>query len=549
MRKRKVNSQVMQYLSLEKLKKLLNLSDENELTSVAQNYLNQASGIDLVAARNLMGDNNLTEAELKFHMELLAKDEGMVFHQWIVQHPHLTHLLEAGQLETNDFRASLQSHFLFEPFIRFVSPFICQELFQKLKGTSPVPALESASYIPLMLEKDQDLIQGMLQAYFEQEWKNLQLKLGAIRQEKELVRELAAYFSAEHIATLNLFTKRFYASKIECIDQALALFKHPACTYRVAYWLIGQLRKLQLNTEHQERIEEVYTSLRTGDGKYLKAQGLLQRTHSSKQVWKRLLWVLPVGVLTYWLCVTIPEWIAEEPPIGSASSFEQFNLEERQRLDSLIRTMEVQQIKEEEFKNDNAATYLHVTPVNIPIVDRDSYENQKLNTFVDDALKAVALVEKAAVDRCMAYTDQQVKNVKFPGFSNLSQHKGEQEIYLRNATGEQLVLLLFDNTTGGSVYAQVLRPAEEVTFKATHGQRVLLLPGKDLGSLQFNQQAQDKPSSAYQHHFCQTDSYFESQLRGAYQVQLTATKQARVLANRSGQGEFYLIDLDEVFEM
>ena len=535
----------MNFIPLKDIKKVLDATD-NELNEKLQLFLNSWDANSLKKIQTELKNDKLTLKEVKYQFESLQEDSTLVFHQWITQSKNLEALLIGGKIETNDFRELwIKEHFLFPKFSQFISPFITQILFTLINASSNQVNGSYASYLVLLTSNDQGLIQGRIQNKFDEEWKLLEKALIEVKDEKKLITLLSSYFSDYKIETLNSFTKTYYAAKVQLIDRGISQFNHPKSSYRIAYWIINQLDKLQLNPEHKNHIKEVQNSIRTGDGKYMKPQGLMKRTYWTKKTLQRGVILLGVLALAYWVYGLLPNLDSHETE-AMASSFEQFSISERRHLDSLIRTMEVKEIKEEEFKNDNA--YLHITPVAIPIVDREKYKNSKVDNYVKACFKALDLVEQGKVDTCVPYTPEYLGKITFPEFKSTEASKGSQNMYFRNASPDQVLFILFDDKPDGRVFVKLLNQSEELQVGVEVGQKVLILPGTNLGRFAPDPDVKDPPKSIYRHHFCYTDSYFEENLKAAYQIKKGVNSQSKVLINRSSQGVFYLLDLDQVLE-
>lgn len=537
----------MFYIPLDLLKKHFNCSSDQELLDKREIFRSQIQPEDLDFIRKELNNPQVNYAHILYHIDALQNDSCVVFHQWINQSQNLKNILLNKELKPCDFRQQIVAeHFLFPDFRKFVSPFLSNALLTRLQSNSVETYMLAASYLSLLSDADQNLVQQQVEKMLNETWQTLQTKLKPNLPEKEVIRLFATYFSDEQVKLLNYLTKSFYYLRINWINEAVEQLSYGGTTYRIAYWLVNQLKKLDLNPEHQAQIKEIADSIRTGDGRYFRKKSMLD---SSNNQWRT------IGMLLFFLALfggiflvgKSSNWFGKTQEDDSKTSFEQFTVEERMQIDSLVKTME-QRKPNEPNQPDPSMQNLHMTPVMLPIVDRTHFENKKVQVFVDDCFKALKLVEAGRIDSCVPYSEKEMKNLRFSGFKNLIQNKGSLKVFFRNASEYQLLVLLFDDTQHAAVYARLFAPEDELSFEANAGQRVLILPGTNLGHFRTSAAKTDQPSAAYHHHFCFVDENFEHRLSAAYTVKQIAGNTCKLMANQSAQGEFYLVDIDEVLE-
>ncbi|TNE55372.1 MAG: hypothetical protein EP338_03655 [Bacteroidetes bacterium] len=481
----------------------------------------------------------------KSRIESLSEESVWVFSQWIEAHPALTGTIQNKSFDANDFRESYLKHQLFEAFQRYVSPYLREVL--RTKITTEEEVVRLGTYLNLLTETDRLIVQRGIKSFLEQEWEQASVHVKAAQTEEELIQELRKLYSERRMAVLNAMDKQMYLEKRLWIDRGIDLINHPAMSYRLAYWLVKQLNHLKLNPEHQQQLAEVEKSLRQGDGRFMKRRSLLDG-QKNKWNWRRMVAVLLlifVGTGVYYFRNLFQSKEKEVELAGS--SFEQFTLGERKHLDSLIREMDPQVQERSRYKQDNA-NHLHLNRVSIPIVSKRAYRNQQIQKYLDACELVISWEEQGKIDSCRSYRQSELPTLKIPGFEALEKSMSGTPFYIRNATEEQVLILLFEDRPGGKVYHRFLRPAEECRFLAGRGKEMIFLSGNDLGSIELRESQRKQLGKSYRHHFCLREDSFSRQMSRSYQVRRDVSSEAKVLLNRSVDGEFYLVDLEELLE-
>ncbi len=532
----------MTYISLQALKHFLQLPQEELFFS---DKAKVAELIDSQYAANrvfLQGERTFTLPELA-HMLMELKDEALiVFDQWVYASPNLYRLLAEGKAGKNDFNPKLEEHFLFNDFKRFITPFLVPELNRVFEQNPEKFKLEIASYIPLLTEQGQFIVQDKLTRKLDADWKKALSESEQLSSSTDFNEKFKPFFLPQQLEVLNFFTKAFYAHKVQFSEQAIELFKHPLATAPYVLWITKQLQLLKLNPEHREKLQEVHFSLMKGEQVYF-AQKARIRTWTFPKVAGMVAILALVGLSIFFLVNYAG--VEEKEEEKTATSFSKFSKEDRMQLDSLIRTMEKPVLSDEDYDDQQNTTYLHLTPVQVEIEERIPLRNKLAEQYVQDCIKAYDLNEMNLIDSCTPYPENTIAKLDNAPFLPVSRLAGDKPFLLKNESDYQVQVLLFDENDD-EVYTAFVLPDETLKCKISEGLKVILIAGGNLGKAEFPKLA--GISKFYKHHFCFMDGNFLSQLFQVYTVKPITQNEVKILLNSTPNQQLYLVDLYEALE-
>ncbi|MCE3296798.1 MAG: hypothetical protein K0R65_2512 [Crocinitomicaceae bacterium] len=536
----------MAYISLQSLKRFLGIPGEEafftDKDSVYRTIESQ------YAANNIFteGKKSFSQVELVQMVSQLKDEVIIVFDQWINSSPGLSKLLLEETLTRNDFGDKLDQHLLFPAFKRFITPFLVPELKRFLDQNTGKHQFNAASYLPLMDEQGQFIIQDQLLRQFSSDWQLLQNELETVSSEADFNEKIKRFYLPEHIGLFNFFTKPFYAHKVKFVENSIELFRHPMATAPVVLWITKQLQNLELNPEHKEKVSMVHRSVLQGDQSYFTAKPRVQANWSFKKTAGILAVLALVGFSIFYL-VNYAGKVSPQDDEKTASSFSKFTPEERMQLDSLIRTMEQKTVENEDFTDRQNTNYLHLTPVQAQINSRDPLRNKLAEQYVQDCMKAYDLSEMSLIDSCAVYPENKIKKLEISPFTALSAMPGDVPLLLRNESDYQVQILIFEEKANGEVYSIFVPAQDAIKCKVREGYRMVLVPGNNLGKAELPKLS--GVSKFYKHHFCFMDGNFLAQLFQVYVIKDIPQSEIKILLNSTANQQLYVVDLYEALEI
>jgi hypothetical protein len=474
----------------------------------------------------------------------------VVFDQWICQNKNLLQLLVNKKLSVNNFDPKIiNGHSLFREFSTFLSPFLLPRILEAIDSNKDIQYIHAGGYISLLNADSKLVLQDKLASWLKAKLSDLQENLPNIRSEQQLIENLNPLISDQMVEFVNQFTKAFYASKIGYIDQLLNVFNHPSCSARVGSWITGQLKKLALNPEHHEKIDEIKSTIKTGKFNFSNPQGKVRNEAKSL---RNFTWIftalLFVGLVYLFWFNPLNFWNDVPVLTDSKSSLEEFSKEERMKIDSLIKS--VQQPDEEVIEQSENDQFMHLPPVEMNSIYRKPFQNKTAEQFYDDCLKDEMMMEKGLIDSCVPYSTKNLGMKLNPNFKSLSLHAGNQAVFLQNESEYQILVLVFSDKND-ALYASIIQKDQKLNFKMNEGEIVLFLPGNDWAKFAAQPtKITEMPSENYQNHFCFQDENFKAMLYSPYRLKKTNEKIVKLMFNESTQsGEaFVLLDLYEALE-
>jgi hypothetical protein len=490
----------------------------------------------------IYGEKPFSEIEFIALLQTISSEKLIVFDQWIQENKVLYHLLTKESFALNNFDIdSLKNHFLFADFKRFLSPYLLPLLLKNCDHKPLNELLIVSSFIKLLDKNASPILQDKIAGELRKKHQLIVQKAEKVSDEKELIQSIGFAFSNEVISILNHFDEHYYSAKVELIENGIQFFKHPKTTNRIAFWIINQLNLLQLNQEHLQKLTEIQQSIRNGEDLYFKRKALV----SNKINWVKTS-VIFVSLMLISLAVYyFLQGNFEAKDIETKSTFSNFSKEERIKMDSILKTMKKkEELEEKPFDSGNG--YLHLTPLEIQLKNRNPFRNEKIENFIQISSKVQELMQANDVDSCVNVKIKSLNSINFFDFKPLSKQVAQKKMYFKNESTYQIIILNYEDKKDSFVFYKILKPEEDFNFLAKENSSFIFVPGKNLSEIIENKTSILSEESKY--HFCFADEYFENNLFQSYKLKSISQEQVKLLFNESSATSFYFLDLFEAFE-
>lgn len=481
-----------------------------------------------------ISDNDLAE-----YLSHCKKYNSELFIGWIENNQGIKALLEKGSttIRFKDDQRVLE-HTQGYQFQCFISPFLTTFL---LKSTEPIDSI-TLSYLPL-IEKEQRMI------IEDQVYKSIHLLFNEVRslkdskiKEDQLIQALGAPLDDTIVDLVNSFSRSSYALRLNYVDEVLDIINSKACTVRLANWLLKKIERIELNKDHVERIVELKNELRTGDLKVrnVKTKGF---SLSIKPLISGVLLLSVIALISY-LILYKPLSDPDDFIVSDNSSFQEFSIEERKQLDSLLKEMQPNR----EFKAE--ATDLNAYfGEELELIIRDPYLNDAAESYYQNLRKDLDYYELTVPDTCDAI-DSTIINKYIPnGFKKIAEKTTGRKSFFKNESDYDLQIIVFKNTRNSEAYYTYLESGEETTLNLLFGDHFYIVPGNSFSKYVRPEAEENLPSESYTHHFCEIDRNAVHGINTTYVVQSNSKAQYKFLLVGNATEQFELVDLYGVLEI
>jgi hypothetical protein len=494
-----------------------------------------------------VGANVLDRDAMLAYLKKLSHPAILVFDQWITQSKNLQQLLLAQQLGPNDFHQHTpRDHQLFPAFSDFITPMLLPVLLRQQDVPSAKDLAAVFTYLYLLDSDARIAVQHRGNDWLDVQLAALQQSLQKIRTEKELAQVVMPLLSADFIGFVNGFEKAFYASRMKYTNALLDVLQSPACSARLGHWLVAQLKELNVNAAHREKIAEVQRDIRKGRRSFRNQAGRIRNGINATFVVRvSIFLILLLGI---WYVVRYNPWGETEDTrdfSGNKTSFQQFSVAERQQMDSLIQAIE----NEQRGGPERSDPYNSLAPSDLELSQRVAFRNEKAELFYRDCLKDESLQGLGFIDTCITYSPEKLKGQVFPDFGDLRKKSGKRQVSLQNTTDYQVIVLIFEDVPGAKMAAAVLAAGETLKFKINPGESCLFLPGRDFGAFEAaTTVASSLPSPNYKHHFCFRDNQFTKMLGKPFRFKTTFAGTVHLELQKPDGDDFRVSDENQALD-
>lgn len=470
----------------------------------------------LYYASELAGKNSIPENEqLLIHLQTEA---FVLFMDWTEQERQLTALLEGNTaLEAFGNVTNILQHALFPAYRKFITPFLYPVLLKKMQSGDWAILRNGMTYIQLLEEREADLIQHEVFGHMQKRMDEAETHIRKAKTEEELLHLFRTFFTPVLIETLNLFTQSYYRVKTAWLMIFRVIVHHPSSTRRLVVHMIADLRKLDLNKDHQEELRDLEKSVKTGAIK-------VEDTVNVKRIVLLSLAGLAVVFLGIfiWKLPTKPEYEKQQ----EETAFMDFTPAERATMDSLLRNVSMERETPDDRIDPSDMDYVgEELVVNIPWSNQDA--EYLISQWREHEKDSVAGNPQSAYSK----RDTRV----FPMTEPLKDKKGSITAKFQNDTELSVFILVFRDKADEWVYGQYLEKQGVATFKLNPGEQLLVLPGSKPPKVL---RSEDTP-------FEQVDSRFYKALKEPYLVDQLAPSKIKLVWKSVNNRDFYLLDLNK----
>jgi hypothetical protein len=423
-------------------------------------------------------------------------------------------LLEGAALVPFRNRTNVLNHALFPRFQSFITPFLYPRLNESMNNTKPEQWQTGLTYIPLLHEREADLVQSTIYEQLRVIYQDLENQISWSKREEDLLRAVRLYLNPQLIATLNLFTPSFYRVKTAWIRILKQVAYHPAGTKRMVMHLIGELKSLQLNPDHSAELRELEREIRIGAVKVEDAP-----------VPARRIVMTVVGALLIALLIYVVFWIVPADPERDLpqerTAFMDFTVEERRTMDSLLQNLKM------ERRHNDAIDGGDMTYVGEELVVKIPWKNQDAEYIVSH------WKEKDSINRTPRPEDSKKEYRAFPMTEPLKEKNGSVRAKFQNDTELSVLVVVFKDRADEWVYSQYVEKHAVVNFKLYPEEHMLVLPGSKV----------PKHLNAGALPFEQVDSRFFDNLDNTYTVDYLSPSSVKFVWKQLNNYDFYLLDV------
>lgn len=470
-------------------------------------------------------------------------DRNCVFYQWIEQEKNLLAILE-GRVPEFSFQDRFHwvDHTLFTDFTDFLSPFLVSGL-MKYRDTKDFQQLKKIFSFLVLLPKDnrsvleQELFRSPKE-YIVDHLKQLQ----NCKNENDLLHIIDNVSSDDLIAIIDLLSRSSYHVKVWYIDEVLAVLNHPSCTARLAYRIVQRLKKLELNPEHQSKIIEIENELKSGELLNKASDLPLYKRLRIKQI-MRFAFFICLLIVAYFIIQYDPTSITEKD-LGTVSSFEDFSLDERKQLDSLLR-LNSNATQSEDIDQDQ---YMWTQGNGISLSLRKSLKNKRMESLFSDWLLNADLHNKGLVDSCAVFKQKTAHY--YPDVHATKEMLGKEETMIRNESTYSVYVFIFEEFSNGKIYSVLIPSETSVALKLSKDQYLFFVAGNNLAPFIAPKGVPESelPSKEFTHHFCDVDMNFAESLGSFYKLSSPKKDHNKLLITGDSNTFFLVTDLYGILE-
>lgn len=495
--------------------------------------------IELTGKRTVL-EAGYEMADYEIFLASLKRPETIIFQGWIAQNKGLFDFLTKGELSPFSDEGKHLEHQMGGAYKQYISQYLAPILLSYSRSKKE-QLVEVFSYVQLLDSDHRSVVEDQL---FKGISENL-VALKAINKnasnEQELVNITKPLCSDEIITSVNYLSKASYAKKLGYVDEILGVIKTKACTARFANWILKRMEEVTLNREHEYKIIDLRKDL---------AQGNLTVRNKAKGTtpiqWKTIstfLFIAGMGVFLFYIINYKPFSDVETPEFTNNTSFKQFSLEERKRIDSLLQEMNKKRQPEEMVIDYVDPFASNGTTLSL----RKAFVNETMEGLYEDLIKDADLKVNYPLTTCKNGSSSYKRNV---GIEDLSKKVGKFEAMMKNESEYDVILYVAENSKNGSVHSMMVKKGETKTFKMKRGDILTMVAGSKFQTFQppANASFDESPSDNFDRHFCDTDQNYRESINLSYSVSYPRTGKNKFMVMGAKNGFVNLIDVHQVLE-
>lgn len=494
---------------------------------------------DEAAEKEVMANlsQDFSEKDINEALTRLKVDGATVFHGWIAQHPTLENFMNSGKIDQLELTATVQNHTLFHQFQKFVTTYL-QEQLLSVHPENDKETADLFSFVCLLTEDVRDVVEAQLFQSIHGRVKAL-LKNADNLGDLELQGAVSSLLSDPVISSLNSLSKAMYHEKVFFVESFLELIRSGMCTPRLSNWILKQLDQLKLNKEHNDKLLDIRSDLKSG-----KIQGLksVAKTRSVINPVKLIGGLLSVGVIVVLFFYFFKNGENEVNTISSNSSFKTYTKEERAQMDSIIKILQAKH-NNSYFNIDTTSSGQLIMPSYLSM--RRSFDNQLMERIYEDWNKDGILQDLYA-----ATATKETSNIsRRQGEKPLNTKLGKIKVSLVNESAYSLVLYAGKNEPNANVYSLYIPQDTTVELLLDEGDVFFCVAGRSLQKFEApgNVTPDLLPDFDFKEHFGSTDNNYIESMNRPYFVKRTATT-LKILVTGNKRDYFAITELDGVLE-
>ena len=468
--------------------------------------------------------NGYSTEDINHFITSFEYPEILLFRTWIERSKPLLNALTIGAKGPFIDDRNLLEHKLANKFKIFVSPYLTLALLGR-QPQSEKELVLFASFFSLLNEDHRSVVEAQLFKGIKKRLDGLAKDSFRIDTEQELVNRIKPLCSDDIIRVVNSFSKANYALKIYYVDNILGAVESIGCTARFANWLIKQMEQLELNNEHKERVMTLRHEIKSG-----KLEVKNRPTGRTPIRWRAL-----VSVILFLVIVGSVFYIIYYKPFSSPdeygnmknSSFKALSVEERKKVDSLVKEMNAS-FNPDEIEIDPGISYGGGMSLQL----RKAFDNELMEKLYQDLALDASLANNYQQDTCEVQNDFK----QYPGVTNLRQRTNGKSCFFKNESEYDCIVYVAEPNKSGKVFSTRVRKGETIQFKMRTHELMTVAIGDEYGRFLSppGSSASEQPSSDYAYHFCFRDGNFEESINRTYRLKAGSNAQRFALIGKRG---------------
>lgn len=481
---------------------------------------------------------NLTAEEALFlkRMEFI---NAQIFVDWIERMKGLKDLLEKGKtsiLFKDDLK--LLNHALAEEFKRFVTPMLSKRL---LAFRSMADGQVSLTYVVLLENDTRGVVEDQLYKLVDELFMDVRSLMDHKVDEDTLIQSCHQPINDEVIKVINSLSRQSYALKLKYVDSVLAIVNAQSCTLRLANWLLKQLEKLDLNKEHQYKINDLRGDLRAG---VLQVRNT--NTKRGTQVAFRTIllyasmFILAAAVI--WIIAYKPFSEPDKPQLSNNSSYTKFTKEERKQIDSLLKV--IQPSRQLAPESMDLGTYFGDE---LELVLRIPFKNELAEKYYNDLSIYLQNYDELKPDSCIksSFTDE--KALLPSKMTSISLKPNGKPAYFKNESEYDVQVIIFSNLLKSTVYYDFIGKGKTASIPLEIGDWFIVVPGASLNNFKLPKGYNgEEPSNDFTVSFCDIDINFLHGINSSYMLNSSKRVNYKFLLVGSSSEQLEVIDIHGV---
>ena len=485
--------------------------------------------------------NGFTSEDLSAFSSLIDNPNNLVFYGWVEQNGALLEVLSEGkELQPFNDRARHLDHKLGYKYKQFISPFLSNCLL-RFSGEENIGKLSVAlSFCQLLDEDHSAVVESELFKTIKKRMVAMQSTMKSIEEEQGLIDLVKPLCSDEIISSVNSLSKASYALKLEYVDAMLSPIRVKSCTTRFANWILKQMEGIQLNKEHEHKIVDLKRELREGE--------LEVRNHGKGRTpirWKNVLFsifILGIAAVVFIVIYYKPLSDVKDQQFTNSSSFKQFTKAERIKIDSLLQAMNGNKREEEIYYDQNVPLIGQSSTLTL----RKEFKNPIMERLYSDLIKDADNQKAGYRDSCKSALEY----TRNTSVKDLAKKGGDVEAVIKNESEYDIIIYVAENNASGSVHSMYVAKGATEVFTLNKYNTLMVVAGNthQKYSPHSSLSSDDRPSSKFKTHFCETDDNYKESINTSYKVIDKSQDKVKFMVMGGVGSYFHLIDLNGVLE-